>query len=282
VKSSTQLKVIDGFVLLGVLAWLSACVNPQQVDLLEREQRRMRGDMANLQSDIDGFRTTLADTRANIQQMQRDLSAIKERIDETRVQVGRQIGQTNREGDQRVKNMESRLAKLEDDSKAQAQLLKSREEELQQLRDAAQAAEQRPLVYDGFADIGSGESESIRREFETAWRSFERKDYQAAANRFRDFVKKNPKSRLAGAAQFWLGECLFAQKEFEKAIVAYDEVRRYPQSDKIPAALLRQGNSFAELGEKLNARLVLQELIEKYPQSAEAPKAKQRLKALES
>ena len=71
-------------------------------------------------------------------------------------------------------------------------------------------------------------------------------------------------------------------KDFEKAIVAYDEVRRYPQTDKIPAALLRQGIAFAELGEKLNARLVLQELVEKFPQSAEAPRAKQRLKALES
>jgi hypothetical protein len=56
-----------------------------------------------MQADIDNMRTTLADTRANLQQVQRELGAIKERIDETRVQVGRQLGQTNREGDQRVK-----------------------------------------------------------------------------------------------------------------------------------------------------------------------------------
>jgi TolA-binding protein len=40
--------------------------------------------------------------------------------------------------------------------------------------------------------------------------------------------------------------------------------------------------AFTELGEKLNARLVLQELVEKYPQSPEAATARQRLKALES
>ena len=57
---------------------------------------------------------------------------------------------------------------------------------------------------------------------------------------------------------------------------------RYPQAERVPAALLRQGSAFAELGEKLNARLVLQELLEKYPNSAEAPRAKQRLKSLES
>jgi len=268
--------------MLTVSGWLSACVNPQQVDVLERDQRRLRADMGNLQGDVDGFRATLADTRANIQQMQRDLSAIKERIDETRVQVGRQIGQTSRDGDQRVKTLESRLAKLEEDAKAQAQILKNRDDELKQLRDAALAAEQRPIVYDGFADIALGETELVRRDYESAWRSFEKKDYQIAVSRFREFVKKNPKSRLAAAALFWLGESHFALKEFDKAIVAYDEVRRYPQTDKVAAALLRQGFAFAELGEKLNARLVLQELVEKYPQSAEAPRAKHRLKALES
>jgi tol-pal system protein YbgF len=257
-------------------------VNPQQVDLLDRDQRRVRGEMANLQADIDGFRATLADTRANVQQMQRDLSAIKERIDETHVQVGRQIGQTSREGDQRVRNLESRLAKLEEDAKAQAQLLMSREDELRQLREAAQAAEQRAVAYDGFSDIALGETEGIKKDYENAWRSFERKDYPVAATRFREFVKKNPKSRLAASAQFWLGESHFALKEFEKAIVAYDEVRRYPHTDKVAAALLRQGLAFAELGERVNARLVLQELIEKFPQSAEAPRARQRLKALES
>jgi outer membrane murein-binding lipoprotein Lpp len=135
VKLSTLIsKLITGLMLVNA-AWLSSCVNPQQVELLEREQRRLRGDMNTLHTDVDGFRATLADTRANIQQMQRELSAIKERIDETRVQVGRQLGQTNRDGDQRVKNLESRLAKLEEDAKAQAEALKNREEELKQVRE---------------------------------------------------------------------------------------------------------------------------------------------------
>jgi len=122
-----QNKLLFAAVMLSAGTLLSGCVNPQQVDVLEREQRRLRGDMNTLNADVDGFRSTLADTRANIQQMQREISAIKERIDETKVQVGRQLGQTNREGDQRVKSLEGRLAKLEEDAKAQADLLRSRE-----------------------------------------------------------------------------------------------------------------------------------------------------------
>ena len=88
---------------------------------------------------------------------------------------------------------------------------------------------------------------------------------------FENFLKKYPKSRIAANAQYWLAESHFGLKEYDKAIVEFDEVRRrYPQSDKVPAALLRQGFAFAELGEKLNARLVLQEVVEKYPQSPES------------
>ncbi len=276
-------KKILAFLLVGMAGWLSSCVNPQQVDLLEREQRRQRGDITNLHTDIDNLRSTLADSRATLQQVQRELGAIKERIDETRVQVGRQIGQTNREGDQRVKNLEDRLAKLEQEASSQAELIKAREAEMQQLRDSIQQAAQRPEPMQNSVDLSLAESESIRKEFDTAWRSFEKKDYRGAIARFKDFLKRNPKSKLAPSAQYAIGESYFALKEFDRAILEFDEVRRrYPQSDRVATALLRQGSAFAELGEKLNARLVLQELIERFPQSVEAGQAKQRLKALES
>jgi len=263
---------------LIALAVTSGCVNPQQVELLERDQRRLRVELGTMQIDIDAARTSLADTRANMQQMQRDISAIRERIDETRVQVGRQIGQTSRDGDQRVKSLEGRLTKLEEDAKAQAELLKNREAEIQQMKESAQAS-----APDGSAEAALGESDAARRDFESGWRLFERKDYRSAAGRFKEYLKKYPKSRIAANAQYWLAESHFGLKEYDKAIVEFDEVRRrYPQSDKVPAALLRQGFAFAELGEKLNARLVLQDVVEKYPQSPESLRAKQKLKSLES
>ena len=58
--------------------------------------------------------------------------------------------------------------------------------------------------------------------------------------------------------------------------------RRFPKGEKVPAALLKQGLSFAELNDRLDARLILQELVDRFPDSEEAAKAKQRLKTLES
>jgi tol-pal system protein YbgF len=255
------------------------CAHSQQMDLIEREQRRMRTDTNSVQSDVDSMRATLADTRANVQQMQRDLSALKERMDETRVQVGRQIGQTNREGDQRIKNLETRLAKTEEDLKAQGEALKAREEAMKQLRETLEAQE-KAAPGDGLAEGAVAESDAIRKDYEAAWRTLDKKDYRAAINRFKEFIKKYPKSALVGNAQYWIAESHYALREFDQAIIEFDAVRRkYPRAEKAPAALLKQGFAFAELGEKINARLILQEVVEKYP---EAVRAKQRLKALES
>jgi tol-pal system protein YbgF len=264
------------------LAGASACAQPQQIELLEREQRRMRNDNVSIHNEVESMRSSLADTRANMQQLQREFSALKERIEETRYQVGRQIGQSSRDGDQRVKDLEARVAKLTEGFKAQEGQLKAREDELRELRKSIQQPTGLNVPAET-TEISAAENDTVRRDYETAWRALEKKDYRLAVTRFKEFLQKHPKSRLANNAQYWIGESHYALREFDQAILEFDAVRsRYPQGDKVPAALLKQGFAFAELGEKVNARLILQEVVEKYAQSPEAVQAKQRLKSLES
>ena len=45
----------------------------------------------------------------------------------------------------------------------------------------------------------------------------------------------------------------------------------------MPSALLKQGLAFKQLGEKGNARVILNELIRKYPKSKEAAVARKKL-----
>ena len=261
----------------------SACAQPQQIELLEREQRRIRSDHASIHNEVESMRSSLADTRANMQQLQREFSALKERIEETRYQVGRQIGQSSRDGDQRVKDLEARVAKLTEGFKTQEGQLKAREEELRELQ---KNIRQQPVAGSSSAEkteASAAENEAVKTDYEIAWRALEKKDYRLSISRFKEFLQKHPKSKLAINAQYWIGESHYALREFDQAILEFDAVRsRYPQADKVPAALLKQGFAFAELGEKVNARLILQEVVEKYAQSPEAAQAKQKLRALES
>ena len=273
---------------LGALT-LSACIIPSQVEIFEKEQRQLRTESATGRSEFDSIRSAVADTRANLDQVQRDLNALKEQVEEVRYQADRQVGRTSREGDQRIKEMEARLAKVSEDLKMQGALLKAREDELRALREAwlAKAAEKETAAAapagERAQERGSAEPETVKRDYEEAWRFLERKEYRAAIPRFKDFLKKHSNSDYADNAQYWIGECYYALKEFDQAILEFDAVRRkYPKGRKVPAALLKQGFAFAELGDKVDARLILQELVDRYPQSEEALKAKQKLNALGS
>lgn len=106
-------------------------------------------------------------------------------------------------------------------------------------------------------------------------------NYAQAATSFREFLQKYPKSSFAGNAQYWLAECYYAQKDYQRAIKEYQAtITLYPKLDKIPSAKLKQGLAFADLGMTNDAVLFLQKLAKEYPGTPEALKAQDRIKVL--
>ena len=104
-------------------------------------------------------------------------------------------------------------------------------------------------------------------------------DSDTARKQFQELITRYPKSANADNAQFWLGEIYYREKWYEKAILEYQKViENYPQGNKVPSALLKQGLAFSNLGDNANSRLVLEELIRKYPSSSEAKIAGDKLK----
>jgi tol-pal system protein YbgF len=106
-------------------------------------------------------------------------------------------------------------------------------------------------------------------------------DNDGARKGFEVFVKTFPASANADNARFWIADSYYRENWYEKAILEYQKViETYPSGNKVPAALLKQGYAFANLGEKGNARLILKELIRKYPGTSEAKIAGEKLDAL--
>ena len=102
-----------------------------------------------------------------------------------------------------------------------------------------------------------------------------------AVPKLRDFIRKNPKSDLADNAQYWIGSCYYSQRDYNRAIIELNEVLlKYPKADKVPPALLMLADAFADSGDKIDARLILQKLIADHGKSEEADKARQKLQAL--
>jgi tol-pal system protein YbgF len=128
------------------------------------------------------------------------------------------------------------------------------------------------------ADIPPAKELAENELYAKAKQDFDNGDLETARAEFQEFLKRYSKSAIADSAQFWVGEIYYRQKWYEKAILEYQKViENYPKGNKVQASLLKQGFSFFNLGDKSNARLILKELITKYPSSNEAKIAKQKL-----
>jgi len=124
-------------------------------------------------------------------------------------------------------------------------------------------------------------SEDPMQVYQSAYRDYQRGNYDLAIAGFRDFAARNPNSELSGNATYWIGESLYSQKKFREAIQQFDSVvTRYPKSDKVAGALLKKGYGYIALGEKSQGIVQLQYVVHEHPTSPEAALARQKLKSL--
>lgn len=268
----------------------AAPVPYDRVPLTEREWAVLN----ELKTELDKTRKQLADTRAEVDAMRSRLNAAEGAVEEIKSGAGPGVGAGN------MRELQSRLAALETEVKSQRELLKVREDELRLLRDAVLKTGGAPTGTAGkepaSAETAVAKPEAAQdpaataqRDYEDAWKWLRKKDdhgaidYRGAIEQFKKFLEKHPGSNLADNAQYWIGESYYALQNFDQAIVEFNLVRKdYPKSDKVPAAWLKIGYSFAELGNRVDARLFLQEVINRFPQSKEAEKARDKIRSLDT
>ena len=117
--------------------------------------------------------------------------------------------------------------------------------------------------------------------YHQAKETFDQGNLEAARVQFQKFLERYPKSNNADNAQFWIAEIYYREKWYEKSVLEYQKViEKYPKGNKVQAALLKQGFAFINMDDKANARIILNELVKKYPDAPEADAAKARLKGL--
>jgi tol-pal system protein YbgF len=102
--------------------------------------------------------------------------------------------------------------------------------------------------------------------------------YPLALQEFRDYVQRFPGTDVTDNAQYGVGECFFAQSHFDSAAVEYEKIERLdPQGDRVPAGLWKLALCHEKLGQAVQARRVLEDLVKRFPLSGEAQLARDRL-----
>ena len=101
-----------------------------------------------------------------------------------------------------------------------------------------------------------------------------------AEQNFQMVLDKFPSDKLAGNAQYWLGEVYYNDKNFAKAAVAFAKgYEQYKTGAKGPDCLLKLGLSMAQLNKKDEACLAFVNLPNEFPNASADIKNKAKTEA---
>ncbi|OGP90231.1 MAG: tol-pal system protein YbgF [Deltaproteobacteria bacterium RBG_16_48_10] len=307
---------IKGVILFSVLSLLWGCATKREVVVLDRETNRLSSrvttqqrereslqrDMEKLQNDFKALQKETNDLKMSVpgeaKKVQADLLLRLETLQTEVRTLGTGIEEykellkkTPKEMDRLKENIALRTKALEDKEKILDEKDKNLEERMKGMEErlkglegkigqvATKQMEIENLLRAKETSVeGKGVSARTGDLYKDAYEAYQKGDFEGARRKFEAFLKQYPNTELSDNAQFWIGETYYGKKDYEKAILEYEKaIAKYPEGDKVPAALLKQALAFLELGDKTNGRNLLKRVMERYPQSEQADMAKKRL-----
>ena len=103
-------------------------------------------------------------------------------------------------------------------------------------------------------------------EYNRALWNFNNGNYQLASDLFIR-IRSNKNNDLADNAQYWLGECFYAQGFYRQAIAEFENVFTYNKKDKYDDAQLKLGYCYKKLRNSARAVEEFERFVQYYPYS---------------
>jgi len=118
-------------------------------------------------------------------------------------------------------------------------------------------------------------------EYDAALKQFQSGEFKGAGLAFSAFIRKYPQSPYLPLAQFWLGNSLYAQRDYKGSTSVLESMlKANPTHPKAPDAMIAIANNQLESGQKAAARKTLEAVVSKYPGTEGAQAATNRLRTL--
>ena len=283
---------------------LSACVSETDFYRLRTDVNDLRRDSSAAKAELDSLRErtagaakedslsavreSQAETASRIRDLSSGLQEIRGRFDENRYFVEKSLKDSVAERDMlraQIGSLENQMKILRDKMTMIESGMRQKEEPGGEQGSSFQseAADEEKTEMQVLEPGGKKDPEDERvRAYNAAYQAFKDKKFKEARERFEAFLKAYPKSDLSDNAQFWIAETYFAEKHYEDAILAYESLlKNYPESRKTSGAMLKQAFAFIEIGDPKTGKIILNRLIEKFPDSKDGELARKKISDLD-
>lgn len=262
-------------ILLGF--WLTGCATQADLQLVQNERKAIRTQVANTGASIDGLQSKVQQLQGEIEELRHGLTRVSKRESE--------IVPSLRKIEQRLGTLEERLVVAEGQLRFARRSPEPGLDEPVGPSARATTTPSLPFVPPRTPPVSifspsTNDTPECQDLYRGAVRLFQDQKYNPAIQEFRTFQRRCPESQMADDAQYWIGESHYVQNDYNRAILEFNDVLSYRRGDRVAAALLRQAQAFLAIGDKTDARLILQKLVSDHPSAAETVEAQTMLQTL--
>jgi tol-pal system protein YbgF len=266
-------------------AFLAACATPSDIQKLQGQVSELQEQLAQVKrtssskEEVQNVNSRIVEQTATLLKSNAALVAKVDQIDE---KINNAQGSNEMTGN-RLDRMAQQLTQAQHD----VEELKAA---IARLSVAAAAApttantpstQPQPAMSEVTVPAPAAPGETPTQIYQTAYRDYQRGNFDLAISGFREFMQRYPTSDLADNASYWIAESLFSQKKYPESIEQFDTVvNKYPKSDKVPGALLKKAYAYLAINDKARAIVQLQYVVHEHPNAQEASLARQKLRQL--
>jgi tol-pal system protein YbgF len=214
---------------------------------------------ARLEQQTEAERRAFADEKLLVDTLQKDLSVMREKVDDNNVRVG----------------------SLSQEIDALRQLL---QQALARQTSSSEPTTTSPLGPASSTTPGPGVTTPIAsgasptKTYDQAYGDYAAGLYDLSVDGFEAFLKDNPRATQAPDAQFYIGSAYLNDGKYDKAVEAFDKlIRGYPASPRVADAYYRKGVALRSLKQPDRAREAWDFVAKNFPDTPAASLAKQAL-----
>lgn len=273
----------------------SGCATTQDVNKVQYQINELHSEVVKVKQKYEAIPTeriqtideeqkatskALSDLLIKMQGLASDIQVLTGRFDEVKYFSEKNLKELTesknsliaqiKETETAVKDLKGKLTLIESEFSGEIQRLreeikKAEESKIEKQKEESKKEEQpakkdaKDIYMEAYGDYKSGKT-------------------QEAREKFKSILKDYPESEYTDNARYWIGEAYYKDKDYENAILAYDELlRKNPDSNKTPDALLKQGLAFYAIKEDDLGKITLEKLIKRFSGSEQAKIAKKKL-----
>jgi len=236
------MKKVGFLALISVFAF--SCANQDQMVALQRDIIQMKEDIASLKTDTKN-------NKEAIETLTTRVDKLSQKVSENSIEIEK--------------------------------LKSSKKQEQVETKEKLPKPEELPKEGAEKVKVPEGEKELYQYALDLYFKG----DLTGARQYFYEFLKKYPNSDLYGNAIFWSAQTFFAEGKYEDSIKLFQALidkcdkGEIKKCNKYPAALLKLGYAYINIGDKEKGKEYLNKVIQMFPNTEEAGLATKKLGTLQ-